>query len=94
MEIIYSSKTNAFFAQAYGTDAYGAQAYSCAPGEATCSTSVDSGVGAPNTGFLGMSQDAAIASLSGAVLLAFAIAGAIFVVVSRNRAAKKSHKEQ
>ncbi len=94
MEIIYSTKTNAFFAQAYGTDSYSAQEYSCVPGDAACVTGVETGVGAPNTGLFGMPQDAAIASISGAVLLAVALAGAAFVVVSRARASKKANKGQ
>lgn len=92
MEIIYSAKTNAFFAQAYGTSTYGAQEYSCVPGDTACATGVETSVGAPNTGLFGMSQDAAIASLGGAVLLAFAVVGAVFVIVSRMRATKKANQ--
>lgn len=90
MEIIYSTKTNAFFAQAYGTTTYGTQEYSCAPGDAACIANAETSTTAPNTGFLGMSQDAAIASVGGALLLAVALAGAAFVVISRIRATKKA----
>ncbi|MGH7218545.1 MAG: hypothetical protein ACREGE_03845 [Candidatus Microsaccharimonas sp.] len=94
MEIIYSTKTNAFFAQAYGTSTYGTQEYSCVPGDVACATATETGTEtgtvAPNTGFLGMSQDAAIASVGGAVLLAVALIGTAFVIISRFRASKKA----
>jgi hypothetical protein len=40
-----------------------------------------------------MSQDAAIASLGGALFVAVAIAGTITVLISRRRAHKKSTQE-
>lgn len=46
---------------------------------------------APNTGFFGMSQDAAISSLSGALLVVVAVVGMIMVVASRRRAVRKAH---
>lgn len=92
MNIEYTFKNNFIFAQAYGTDAYSQNVYSyckqtsdgCVPIQTT---------GAPNTGFLGLSQDAAIASVGGALLVAVAVAGAITVLVSRRRAHKKKTQE-
>ena len=91
MKIEYSLKTNSFFAQAYGTSTYGDQTYSCTPADQACATAPPAAnptpttESAPNTGFLGMSQDAAIASAGGALLVAIAIAGAVYVVISRIR---------
>ena len=87
MKLDYSVKTNLFFAQAYGGDSYGAQVYNgCEQGSEGCV--VTTGTQAPNTGFFGLSPDAAIASGSGALLVAVAIAGAVYVLVSRRRTNK------
>lgn len=86
MNIQYSAQTNLFFAQAYGTSTYGEQIYSCSDNN-TCATGTTEA--APNTGFLGLTPDAAIASMGGALLVAVAIAGAVYVVVSRSRSRKK-----
>lgn len=85
MNIQYSQHTNLFFAQAYGTSTYGEQSYSCNDNN-SCVTGATEG--APNTGFLGLTPDAAVASIGGALLVAITIAGAIYVVVSRGRARK------
>lgn len=45
----------------------------------------------PNTGFFGQSQDMAVASITGILLLAIAIVGTIYVLVSRARR-KKNEK--
>ena len=90
MNTEYTVKNNLFFAQAYGADSYGTQTYSCQVGEANCTTTTET---APNTGFFGLSQDAAIASGAGALLIAIAIVGAVFVVLSRRRAHKKNTQE-
>jgi len=87
MKLDYSAKTNLFFAQAYGGDSYGTQTYNgCEQTSEGCV--VTTATQAPNTGFLGLSPDAAIASGSGALLVAVAIAGAIYVLVSRRRTNK------
>lgn len=93
MNVEYTVKNSLFFAQAYGTDTYGGQTYSCVEGDTSCATGTST-EGAPNTGFLGMSQDAAIASGAGALLVAIAIVGSVFVIVSRRRANKKNPQEQ
>ena len=88
MKIDYSATTNSFFAQAYGGDGYGAQLYGgceqtsegCIPVTTTAET--------PNTGFMGLSPDAAIASASGALLVAVAIVGVVYVLLSRRRSRK------
>lgn len=90
MNIQYSQQTNLFFAQAYGTSSYGEQVYSCSDNN-TCVTGTTET--APNTGFLGLSPDAAVASLSGALLVAIAIAGAVYVIVSRSRSRKKKEQQ-
>lgn len=88
MKIEYSPRTNLFFAQAYGSDAYGANEYS------NCTQTVDGCVanttGAPNTGFLGLSPDAAIASGAGALLVAIAIVGAVTVLMKRRSRKNKT----
>ena len=91
MEIQYSAKTNLFFAQAYGGDSYGADVYS------NCQQTADgciptTSTGAPNTGFLGLTPDAAIASGAGALLVAVAIAGVI-TVFTRRRTRKNKTQE-
>lgn len=47
---------------------------------------------APNTGLFGIPQDMAVASLSGALLVAVAVIGIVYVLVSRSRARKKDEK--
>lgn len=71
----------------YGTDDYGAQEYSCQDGESECIVSV----GAPNTGFMGMSQSMTIGLGIGAVLIIAAVIGTIVVLTSRSR---RRNKEQ
>lgn len=93
MNIEYTVKNGTLFAQAYGVDSYGGQTYSCQENDTACIQGT-SAEGAPNTGFMGLSQDAAIASGAGALLLAIAIVGSIFVIVSRRRANKKNTQEQ
>jgi hypothetical protein len=92
MNLEYSVKSKLFFAQAYGGDSYGAQIYSgCqqTPEECTPITNeTTTPIGTPNTGFFGMSPDAAIASSSGALLIVVAIAGVVYVLFSRRRALK------
>ncbi len=85
MNIQYSQHTNLFFAQAYGTSTYGEQSYSCNDTDSCVTGSTEA---APNTGFLGLTPDAAVASIGGALLVAIALAGAIYVIVSRGRARK------
>ena len=92
MNIQYTLKNGTLFAQAYGSDAYGAQTYSCPENQTTCVQGTTEG--APNTGFLGLSQDAAIASGAGALLIAIALVGTAFVLLSRRRANKKNSQEQ
>lgn len=92
MNIQYSAKTNLFFAQAYGTDSYGVQEYSNCQITADGCVPVTSTTGAPNTGFLGLSPDAAIASGTGALLIAVAIAGA-FTVLAKRRSRKNKTQE-
>jgi hypothetical protein len=92
MNTEYTFKTSSLFAQAYGTDSYGGQTYSyCQQTPEGC---VGITEGAPNTGFLGLSQDAALASASGALLIAIAIAGAVFMIVSRRRRALKKNIQE
>jgi hypothetical protein len=80
----------------YGEGEYNSQVYSCQSGDTDCITTEDAtpgGAAAPNTGFLGMSQSAAIATTAGALLVAVAIVGIIFVVVSRVRHRKSRRGE-
>ena len=89
IEFTYNSKI--YFAQAYGSDAYGEQTYSgCVQTADGCV--VPTSETPPNTGFLGMTPDAAVASLSGVLLVALAVVGTIFVVTKRIRSRK--NKEQ
>lgn len=92
MNIEYTLKHQSLFAQAYGTSSYGGQTYSCPTSDTTCTTGTTTET-APNTGFFGLSQDAAIASGAGALLIAIAIVGSVFVVISRRRANKKNTQE-
>lgn len=78
MNVEYSYSPLQTFAQAYGTDSYGAQTYSCQEGETACTT-----VEAPNTGFLGMSQDVAVGFGVGSLLVVVAIISTAVVLVSR-----------
>lgn len=92
MNIQYTANTHLFFAQAYGGDAYGTQVYSdCQQTNEGCVPI--STTQAPNTGFLGLSPDAAVASASGALLVAIAIAGAVYVIVSRRKSRKNKTAE-
>lgn len=92
MKIEYSAKTNVFFAQAYGSDSFGSQEYGgCVQTSEGCiptTTTTAPVAGTPNTGFLGLSPDAAIASAGGALLVAIAVIGTVFVLVSRRRSRK------
>lgn len=71
----------------YGDSAYGSQIYSCQT-TAECEQSV----APPNTGFMGMSESAAIATSAGALLVAIALVGAVFVIIARIRRNKKSER--
>ena len=76
-------------------DSYGQQVYShCQQTAEGCIPIETTSTGAPNTGFLGLSQDAAIASLGGALLVAVAVAGVITVLVSRRRRIKKNDAQE
>lgn len=90
MNIEYKINSATILAQAtYGDQVYGSQVYSdCKQTADGCEPITTGTTTAPNTGFLGMSPDAAIASLSGALLLAIAIAGTIYIFVSRARRKK------
>lgn len=68
MNIEYTLKHQSLFAQAYGSSTYGGQTYSCPTSDTTCTTGTTTET-APNTGFFGLSQDAAIASGAGALSL-------------------------
>ncbi len=94
MNIQYSATTNLFFAQAYGGESYGSQVYSdCVQTSEGCVPTTTSTAGAPNTGFLGLSPDAAVASAGGALLVAIAVVGTVYVVLSRRRSNKKKTQE-
>lgn len=91
MNTNYLLKTNLLFAQAYGSDAYGTEEYS------DCTVTADgciptTSTGAPNTGFLGLSPDAAIASGAGALLLAIAIVGIVTVFIKRHSRKTKTQE--
>lgn len=90
MNIEYTINTNTILAQAYGMGSYNEEVYSSC--EITADGCIPVTAAAPNTGFLGLSPDAAIASASGALLVAIAIAGAVYVFASRARK-KKAAKE-
>lgn len=87
-------KTNSLLAQAYGTDTYNNSTYSCATTDTACIEATQNGTTttttetAPNTGFFGLSQDAALATMAGAMLVALAIVGVVFVIVGRVKARK------
>ena len=88
----YTFKNGLLFAQAYGTDNYGTEVYSnCEQTPEGCIPITETS--APNTGFLGLTPDAALASASGALLVAIAIVGAMYVIFSRRRATKKKTQE-
>jgi hypothetical protein len=76
----------------YGEGSYSTQVYGCEDGDTSCITTEDVTAGAPNTGFFGMSQSAAIATTAGALLVAIAVIGIVFVVVSRLRHRKKTQE--
>lgn len=97
MNQLYTFNSAYAFAQAYGSDTYGAQEYS-----ATSSTGGGSGDGAttgtgtttaPNTGFFGLTPDAAISTGAGALLVALALVGMVFVITGRIKHRKKATKE-
>lgn len=94
MKIEFTHTPNLIFAQAYGSDTYGGQAAygGCVQTAEGCVVSTTTG-GAPNTGFLGLSPDAAIASFSGILLIAVAVVGIAYVVFGRIRALKKKSQE-
>lgn len=75
------------FGQAYGSDTYSAQEYGCVEGQASCQTEA-----APNTGFFS-SPDAALATSAGALLVALAIVGIVYVIVSRIKYNKKQKQQ-
>lgn len=88
------------FAQAYGADAYSAQQYNgeatvtpIDPTPATPTTPTTTTETAPNTGFLGLSSDGAVASVSGALLLAVALAGVGYIVSSKVRRGRHLKKQ-
>ena len=87
MSLLYKQFT--IFGQAYGTDTYGEQTYSCTDTQTTCQTTE----GAPNTGFFGNS-DAALATTAGALLIAVALVGVVFVVLSRIKSRKKNSEQK
>lgn len=81
------------FAQAsggtnYGEDDYGVESYGCVDGQ-VCQTVP----GAPNTGFLGLSQDTAIAAISGGALLLIAIVAAVIFAAAKSRKRKNNTQE-
>lgn len=92
MNIQYSAKTQLFFAQAYGSDTYGAEQYSNCQITADGCVPITSTAGAPNTGFLGLSSDAAVASVSGALLVAVAIIGTLTVLAKRRSRKNKTQE--
>jgi hypothetical protein len=85
---IYTSTSLKTLAQTnYGDSSYGTEIYSC-QNAAECEQQAT--VGAPNTGFMGMSESAVVATSAGALLVAIAVIGAIYVIVSRIRRNKKT----
>lgn len=85
MTQLYTFNVETLFAQAYGADTYGAEAYSTAsPSENTGSTT------APNTGFLGLTPDAAVSTAAGGLLVALAVVGTIFVISGRIKARRNN----
>ena len=93
MNIQYSATTHAFFAQAYGTDAYGTQAYSDCQQTGEGCVATTAATQAPNTGFLGLPPDAAMATVSGTLLVAFAVVGAAYVVAGKRKSNKHNTSE-
>ena len=96
MKLEYTFNSKTLFAQAYGSGTYNGQNYGgctqtadgCVP--YTTSTETET---PPNTGFLGLTPDAAVASLSGVLLVALAVVGTIFVVTRRIRSRKNKTQE-
>lgn len=93
MNIEYTFKSGSILAQAYGSDTYGSEVYSNCQQTADGCIPITSTENPPNTGFLGLSPDAAIASASGALLVAVALVGIVYVFVSRARSRKKKTQE-
>ena len=89
----YTFKSSTLFAQAYGGDPYGSEVYSNCQQTADGCIPTTSTENPPNTGFLGLSPDAAVASASGALLVTLAIVGTVYVLVSRARSRKKKTQE-
>lgn len=88
MNTILSSTPYTIIAQTnYGDSAYGSQIYSCQT-TAECEQTV----APPNTGFMGMSESAVIATSAGALLVAIALVGAVFVIAARIRRNKKTER--
>lgn len=99
MKIEYTFNSSSILAQAYGGDSYGTEQYGdCVQTSEGCVVAPNGGGTTtttetpPNTGFLGLSQDAALASVTGALLVAIAIVGAVYVIVSRRRNSKKTQE--
>lgn len=88
MNTVFSSLPYSIVAQtSYGDSAYGSQVYSCQT-TAECEQTV----APPNTGFMGMSESAVVATSAGALLVAIALVGAVFVIVARIRRNKKTER--
>ena len=94
-------------ASQYGEENYGSQIYSCQDGDIACTTASNNGgdtgngsgngntsTTAPNTGFLGMSQESAVLALGGGVVLLIALVLAVVFVTGKSRRHKQSAKEQ
>ena len=95
---LQSIPAHIYLAQAYGSQSYGTSTYTCQDAQ-TCNTSTNPGSGntgttttVPNTGFLGLSNDAVLPTMSGVVLVAIAVVGIVYVVASRVRARKHAKK--
>lgn len=78
----------------YGIGNYGDQVYSCEGSLEGCVSGIpiDSGqttTTPPNTGFMGMSSDAAFSAISGGTLLLVALIATIIFVATRSK--KKKH---
>ncbi len=99
--VLQSAPSYTYLAQAYGTESYGTSTYTCQSGQ-SCDTPTNTGgtgsgsgstTTAPNTGFLGLSNDAVLPTMSGVVLIAIALVGALYVIASRVRARKHAKKD-
>lgn len=80
MDTYYFITLANLFAQAYGSDAYGTSDYN---GQTTTTTEQ-----APNTGFFGQPQDVVVGSITGILLVAIAVVGIVYVLISRARRKK------